>query len=1093
MILGRQIINILPEGSAVLNPNHIPLCLDLTKSAPSVQIPLQVNHTSPVSIELVRFDLALSTNESITIPVSQTKKMRKEAERAHDWQPSDPVLLQYTVKKTGLYRLLRVIDDTNFEVSKRSSEVLVVACPTAQVSSNGPNRCRGDLSDISLTVSGTPPLRVKYHRSRNDGDRDVSYQNIQPDDFVSPLMRGDSQLLVLAHSQDLSWAAAHKVKVSLNETLDFSGRWTYSIEKVTDALNNVVDYMVVEEGEKPRNKSPHSEGSFIVHESPKLAIQGATVQKPLQIAKGRSVTLPLRLSSTGKGPITDVDHTLRYLFSPTEALTATGEHGVNAQLREFVISKQGKRPDISEAGLYTLESISTPYCAGEIEEPASTMLVNPPEPDINVTAEAIADKCAGRPVGLKLDIDLVGTPPFSVQYSVKQEGVKGLISRTERFAGSRGQLELKPESAGQYTYTLTSLGDRIYDSRTLHRKDLIFEQSVSPSVSAHFTQEDPAKRQVRACIDESVAFDVLMQGEGPWSLEYELVHAGRRYKKRITDINDSLYTIETGSLSNGGDYTLALVSVVDKLGCKETLQQEAKISVRHQKPKVSFGNIEGKRTVRTLEGKRVKIPVRLTGEGSWTVQFKDAEGKFHLQKMDRANDFVDARYAGQYELISVRDVVCPGSVEESASTFTISQVARPKLSVAESPLMGKHENTLVRKDVCENDEDALDIMFEGRPPFSLKYEEHITLEQGQKSLMNKDMNVPQSTAQIKMDTVKAGQYEYRLSQLGDENYDPDQKHPQYLTIKQRVNPRPSASFATPGKVYSFCHHEGSSEEVIPIKLQGHPPFTVDVELRGIGKASRPIPITFSNILVETYDLRIPHSHLQSGNSALFIRRIRDSRGCERILDTTPSTPRVQISVHAAPTISDVEPQKRDYCVGERISFALSGQNPFAVYYNFEGRELKADKIREAVFRRIAERPGNFTITGISDAASTCRGSANITKIIHAMPSVKVSKGRESRVDIHAGGEAEITFEFGGVPPFEFTYQRSENAKKGDRRDHGAVLETKTLTSMTDKLSIKASEEGTYEVVAISDRYCSYAKTGHGQAKRGNLLKEHGEL
>ena len=536
------------------------------------------------------------------------------------------------------------------------------------------------------------------------------------------------------------------------------------------------------------------------------------------------------------------------------------------------------------------------------------------------------------------------------------------------------------------------------------------------------------------------------------------------------------------------------MSVVDKLGCKETLQQEAKIFVRHQKPKVSFGNIEGKRTVRTLEGKRVQIPVRLTGEGSWTVQFKDAEGKFHLQKMDRANDFIDARYAGQYELISVRDVVCPGSVEESASIFTITQVSRPKLSVAESPLMEKHENTLVRKDVCENDEDALDIMFEGRPPFSLKYEEHITLEQGQKSLMNKDMNVPQSTAQIKMDTAKAGQYEYRLSQLGDENYDPDQKHPQHLTIKQRVNPRPSASFATPGKVYSFCHHEGSSEEVIPIKLQGHPPFTVDVELRGIGKASRPIPITFSNILVETYDLRIPHSHLQSGNSALFIRRIRDSRGCERVLDTTPSTPRVQISVHAAPTISDVEPQKRDYCVGERISFALSGQNPFAVYYNFEGRELKADKIREAVFRRIAERPGNFTITGISDAASTCRGSANVTKIIHAMPSVKVSKGRESRVDIHAGGEAEITFEFGGVPPFEFTYQRSENAKKGDRRDHGAILETKTLTSLTDKLSIRASEEGTYEVVAISDRYCSFARSGHeGQVKRGNLLKEHGEL
>jgi nucleoporin POM152 len=37
-----------------------------------------------------------------------------------------------------------------------------------------------------------------------------------------------------------------------------------------------------------------------------------------------------------------------------------------------------------------------------------------------------------------------------------------------------------------------------------------------------------------------------------------------------------------------------------------------------------------------------------------------------------------------------------------------------------------------------------------------------------------------------------------------------------------------------------------------------------------------------------------------------------------------------------------------------------------------------------------------------------------------MPSVRISQGQVSVVDIHEGGEAELSFEFWGTPPFEFT-------------------------------------------------------------------------
>ena len=1058
-----------------------------------MSIPLQINHTNPVSVELVRFELGMSTNESITLSVKEVKKMQKEAERSQNGHGQSPVLLQYPVKKSGLYKMLRVVDDTNFEVSRRTSEALVVSCPSAQVEAKRPNRCRGELSDLSLLVSGTPPLKVKYSRSRKEDDRSVTYENIQPEEFSSPLVRQDSSALVLASSNDLSWAAPHQVRVPLNETLDEGGRWTYSIEEVTDALNNVVSYLVVEDGEKPRSKSPHSEGSFLVHELPKVLLEALRVKEPLRVAHGKSEVLPIKFGSTGKGAIMDAEHKLEYLFTPLDALTATGEHGANAQLHKFSASKIGKQPTVREAGLYTLHSVATKFCAGEVEEPASVMLINPPQPDIVIEAHEIADKCAGRPVGLRLDFDMVGTPPFIVHYEIQTSSQTEF--RTKQFGTSRGSIELKPENAGSYTYRVTELKDKVYESVPLESRHFVFEQKVRPSVSAHFLQTDPQKRVVRTCIDQPAIFEVFLQGEGPWTLDYELIYQGRRMKKQITGIEKDVFSLRTDSLDRGGDYKLALMAVKDKSGCIQPLHEEATIIVPTQKPKAHFGNIEGKKSIRTLAGKDIQLPVRLSGDGPWKLEYQDANGKTHVQNMVRANSIIEVSTPGVYRITGVSDV-CPGVVDDGANTFEIIQIARPTWAIAESPLLEKRGDTHVRKDVCEGEEDAVDIIFEGRPPFSLKSEEHIELEQGRQAVKNRDISVPLHTTQVKLDTVKVGNHTYRFSALGDENYDADRKHPQSLTIRQQVNARPSATFVTPGKVYSFCQGEegGTTEEVIPIKLHGHPPFIVDVEIRAIGKITRATPITFRNIDSTSYNIRIPHDHLQPGNSALIIRRIRDSRGCERLLDATPSTPRVQISVHDPPSIAPVE-SRTHYCVGDRVSFTLSGLAPFSVFYNFEGAALKAT-VQTPVFRRLADHPGNFTITGISDDASKCRGSASITNVIHGMPSVKVSNGHNSqdRTDIHAGGEADIVFEFGGVPPFEFTFIRSENVKKGDRRDHGTVLETRTLTSQEKKLRIKASEEGTYEVVAIRDKFCSYAKPGSEglRAAGSRLLREKGE-
>lgn len=357
----------------------------------------------------------------------------------------------------------------------------------------------------------------------------------------------------------------------------------------------------------------------------------------------------------------------------------------------------------------------------------------------------------------------------------------------------------------------------------------------------------------------------------------------------------------------------------------------------------------------------------------------------------------------------------------------------------------------------------------GSPPFDVQYEQHMKPDHGAKAFRNKDIKAALNMASVRMDTSQAGTFDYKFTKLQDANYDHNVKGFTPLTVRQRVNPRPSAAFKIPGKTYSYCSVQSEGEEVIPITLHGLPPFHLDVEIKHQGTI-KPELVTIPNIGTNSYDLRIPHRTLHTGRSSVSIRKVSDSRSCSRLLDAT--SPRVHVAVHDAPSITALE-SNEDYCVGDRLNFALVGTAPFTVFYNFEGKDRKATA-QSSHFRRMAEKPGTFTITGLQDSASQCKASANIVKQIHGMPSVRVSQGRESRVDIHEGSEAEILFEFGGVPPFEFTYTRSTNAERGRK---SVVLDMRSESSDEHSLRVAASEEGTYEVVAIKDRYCAYAKPG----------------
>lgn len=713
LILGKQIINILPEGSAILNPDKQPFCLSSTVA--QLEIPILINQTEPIEMELLRIDVDTNVNETITIKKKELGKMldkaRKSAKKlAKSLDPDDPLTLRYTIKKPGVYLLRKVLDQSKLQVRPRASSLVVATCPQARVKATGSSRCRNDLSNMALEVEGTPPLSIKYRLAVNGEPKGGSeFQNLQPDDAISPLSRHSSQALVKSGREDVTWARSQKIIVPLNETVTISGLWDYEVEEVQDGFGNRVNFAALDDEERPKHKATGLRQSFQVHERPLIFLRGCSPQTPIKVAKNNVERLPVTYSSTSKQPI-QAQHVISYLFTPEKDIVTDGYHSPDAQLKKETMRSTKQQPLISAPGLYTLKSVSTEFCEGEVLEPMSCLLQNPTEPNLSLTSDDIVDKCAGNPIGLRVSLNLVGSPPFTIFYTEYVNGRKEQ-RRQMQVATLRSTTDLTPRDgeAGHYKYTFDSISDAVYKDVPLRNIEL--QQNVRPSAQARFVE---GKRPKQACIDDTTEFDVRLSGDAPWKLDYEIVHNGKRVKHTV-ETSEEHYTIKTDKLKSGGEYVVTLTSVTDKMGCKEYLQAEARVNVRHERPKAYFGHIEGRQTVKALEGKVVELPLRFTGNGPWRLEYENlATKEVKKENFQSANSFLDVKTDGTYQLLSVRDSVCPGLIEEKASQFDVSWVARPTLSIPESSAVVFEGGKYIKDPVCEGEEDAFDVSLSGK-------------------------------------------------------------------------------------------------------------------------------------------------------------------------------------------------------------------------------------------------------------------------------------------------------------------------------------------------------------------------------------------
>jgi nucleoporin POM152 len=1012
IILGKQIIHILPEGSAILNPEKQSFCLDA--SIPSVELPIQINQTTPISIELQRFDLETDEVETIVIGNKQAKQLLKHAENAlHKPDPRSPRTLRYPVSKAGLYQLRRVIDTTKLDVRKRSFDVAVVPCPRASISAGSVDRCTGELSNVSLQVAGVPPFKVKYSKTVNQGQFSSIVQNVQPrgdDDYVSAEEASD--VVVDPRRPQIGWTKSVTESFDINESLLQNGSHSYAIEEVEDGLGNKVVY----DASNPKDAHAPRVQSLTVHNRPQVSLVGCNSDRLIPVPKESSTSLPVRVRPTDKLHPLDWPLKLKYSFFPQSEQddTPPEEH-------VFDMKNDRSTPRVSKAGRYNVDSIASQFCQGEVVEPSSCSLFNPPEPALTMETEDIFDQCAGNPIGMYVNLDFTGTPPFRVRYTVTHRGAAKPVVR--QFSGMRGQIELRESSAGSYIYHIHQIEDDVYGPISLMDQNLVLKQDIKPPASANFHGDN---RLINACLGQPVSVQVKLHGQGPWDLDYELVHGGKR-KKYSVHTEDELQTIELPGQSEGGIYSVILTGVQDNSRCRTTLQEQRQIEVRPDQPRAAFGDVEGKRSVLALEGKTPTLPLRLKGSAPWTVRLQnlDDPSSSTERTFTDANSFFAVDRPGTYEIVSVHDR-CPGAVDPKANRFQVSWIPRPTMSLQDSAVKDEGRRNFRKEPVCQGDESSLALSFSGSAPYHLKYQQKFEPIKGPAALSNKPASFAGNGALINLDTTKAGEYTYTFTELGDNRYRHDKKGSEAVVVKQQVYAPPSAKFGQAGKTYSYCKDDPSftasveSEvEDIPVVFAGTPPFSVEIAVTHHGVSSRPEIVRQKEIMSNTWSWPLFHSALDLGTHVVSIRSVKDGRGCETILEQDPSAVRVVVS--SPPTIVPLESQEH-YCVGEHVSFSLSGQPPFDVFYEFQGRERRA-RASNNEFRRLAESPGEFVVTGVSDSAmgqGKCRARKEIKKSIHAYPTVEMGRGKTLVSDIHEGGEVDILFTFTGTPPFEFT-------------------------------------------------------------------------
>lgn len=1096
---GRYTVQYLPESSVALNPFAFSgLCLESADSIGSslpVKLPIMFNTTSEIGFMQIEHISPLNVRTLLNYTRRDVKKLTKGdfSRYSHlpSYVPSDDRIFyaEVDVSAPGRYKIHSVSDVDGLVIRSHKSDFTVGACPEAKFSYPGPEQAyekyvclRGDTSLLNwslplVSATGIMPLTVEISVFGNE----------------KLLSTFNSTLVLPEQKQGMGWLEERFILRNVVEQELLRLQLPLSAGNIKFHVNSVADATGVRKMYNPASRLKdvdfmvqlkNSATIKLVDQEPSRLLTNER-QKSLQLVSDVPLAYPLIVSVQFTGA-DSLSRMLNYTFKNTEEFRA----GIS----------------VSEPGHYMVVQGKDHFCPCLIDKSvAPILLTRPLPPSVVIKEKALTDKCVGT-IGYEFGLLFTGSAPFEVVYEVYKNvsnvikpvlTERGLKEHKRRSSCLDISFQYLPTQEGNYIIVFKGIKDVNYNDQLVSVPLGSEKFSFSTSRRSSFTffkNTHVLHKTIKLCKSGIAKVPVYLDGNFPFSFKYEVVNANTGEVvelKLVKDHYDEAYVIESPSFNKGGEYRVQVKDVSDKLGCPATglALEVVKILARDDVPQLSFSETKNYTIV---EGDSVRVPVALKSSrefssGDKIVYRVTTPGDESRAKVITVPASSELKFdsEGVYTLESFTNNGCAGEIAGGAQV-KIDYHAKPSLVLVpeQERLMSEVNHVFRLSSLCQSTQSHLKVKFSGKKPFDVQY--LIQFPNGKTK--NPVVSIDNTEVDIPLPSSQKGAYSIKFTNVFDALYSRDKLgrlsyHMPSQEVTYEIQGAPDLTVEK--KYIQICETqvEDLAHLNIPVTFTGQPPFQIHGRIAH-DLSGKTHEFNFENV----YGSRISFNAgkfpkelkdiLSVGEHLVAFDRIVDANGCEH-RDLGEGS-QFRLSVTAIPSISRAS--NAYCCVGDYIAYNMSGIAPFKVFYNFNGRQRRAES--GARFTRLALRPGKLAIVALQDSsAGLCLVNYTSNSIealaleldVYDLPSVEISHGDSIIKNLHEGDQTGITFKFTGTPPFLVTYVRTvtddkpkSRKAKGPRR----VVDTKTIDEIWDYEHTEVvSLEGTYDAIKVRDAFC----------------------
>lgn len=1107
---GKYTIQFLPASSVQLNPfNYHDLCLDtrLELSSYPIRVPIEFNTTS----DIVELQLQhVSPSNSMTLVNYTSHEISKLLKRDHTHLHKLPgyvlhdervFYLEVDINKPGKYRIHKVTDSNGMNIRPYKSDFTIGHCPSAKFVYPGAeleyktSKCVVKNSFILadwlmplLSTFGVFPLNVEI----------VTLLNSKQVSRFNATITGDE-------GHGLNWLLSLEItRNSLEQQLlrDSSGFRITDAGKFKFHIASVTDHLGIKRDYNPASSDSEIDFTIDLKESVSLLLVDRHPDNAL--LQGQTKTLHLETKQRLQLPLSvviefeDANHT---------------KHNISRTFRDAEEFHRGIT--IEQPGKYSIISGEDKFCPCKFDKSAFVPITTPQPPTVNIVGEAIADKCVGT-VGYEFDVKFTGKAPFELLYEVFKNlsgflkpilSERGLRQHLKRSMDTNLRFQYKPRQEGNYVLVFKSIKDVNYHKtavKILEAENTFSTYFHQKSRYTLFKDSQQTHQDIKVCKGGAFVAPVHFEGNFPFLFTYEIVNTntGKAIdSKKIKEYFQDSYIVSSPNLDKGGEFEVVIKDVTDKLGCPVSTLRKESISVK-ARTDIPHALFEKAKSYTIVEGDSLNLPISVkssvgtSSSDKLEFTFFDEDTNSEKSSVLTGSNSLRVSKKGTYKLKSYENQGCEGTVDNQKSVH-VAYYPRPEMKIIPKESFTAEPATksqIKLKSICQEAPMSIELKLQGQAPFVVTY----SIRYPHGKTKSSSMVIESNEIDIPMTTKRQGVYEHIFTGVYDSRYTQDKLRKlnhqvSFPLITYEVLGSPQLQVQ---KTHlQFCENQLANNKdlsaSIPLNLQGAAPFTIQGTVR---KMNSDLIEKFevsgvSGSEVSLGDLNLSKSFtsfFSVGDYLIEFDSITDSNSCRHTQLTSHNSAR--ISVSQVPSIQK-QKIKKHYCVGDHISYNMSGVSPFTVFYKFNGQTRKAEQGHE--FSRLASKPGELAIVALKDSsASSCLVNYTNSPIeyeelkleVRDLPSVEISHGDSIIKNLQEGDQTEITFIFTGTPPFQVTYVRTlgdEDSLRKKRRNH--KTQPKTARRIVDKKTVKdiwdyeyteiVGLEGTYEAIMVADAYC----------------------